>query len=204
MPASPAEALPAGGRRLEAGHAESSNAWKNAMKKVPTPGKTVAALLLAGAAAAWGAGARVGGTADIACESLASGGISYATNGNVKLGGTLGQAGFVFVGTNGAAEVQGGFWKMENGCEMYPVALSSFVQATGRVSLTFNVMQGNVYTVASIAREEGGPGAGTQAWTNLVATFTGAGGVGSSTTIHEQVAGFTNLARFYVVRCGVP
>lgn len=183
---------------------KSSNVWKKSMKKVPTIGKTAAALVLVGAAAAWGAGARVGGTADIAYESLNAGGISYATNGNVKLGGTLGQSGFVFVATNAPRELQSGFWKMENGCEMYPVALSSFLAVTGRVSLTFNVMLSNVYTVAAITKEEGGPGAGTHVWTNLVATFTGAGGVGSVTTIHETVSAITNIARFYVVRCEDP
>jgi len=174
------------------------------MKKVPTIGKIAAGMLLAGATAAWGAGARVGGTAEIVYESLNAGGISYATNGNVKLGGTLGQSGFIFVATNAPRELQSGFWKMENGCEMYPVALSSFLHTTGRVSLTFNVMLSNVYTVSAITREEGGPGAGTHAWTNLVATFTGAGGVGSTTTIYEHVSGFTDRARFYVVRCEVP
>lgn len=173
------------------------------MKRLPTVGHAALLVMVAGAAA-WGAGPRLGGDAEIAYESLNAGGISYATNGAVKLGGTLGQSGFIFVSTNGAADVQSGFWKLENGCEMYPVALSSFVQTTGRVALTFNVMLSNVYTVTSIAREEGGPSGGTHAWTNLVATFTGAGGVGSSTTIYEHVAGFTNLARFYVVRCEDP
>lgn len=174
------------------------------MSKLPTIGKAAVALLFAGVAVAAAAGARVGGTADIVYESLNSGGVSYATNGNVKLGGTLGQSGFIFVATNAPRELQSGFWKMEDGCEMYPVALSSFLAVTGRVSLTFNVMLSNVYTVSAITREEGGPGAGMHAWTNLVATFTGAGGVGSVTTIHETVSAITNLARFYVVRCEDP
>lgn len=182
------------------------------MKKVPTPvrarrglvamaGRTAAVLALAAASPAWGAGARVGGTADIVCESLNSGGVGYATNGHVKLGGSLGQSGFIVAGSGGVAAVHGGFWKPEDGCEMYPVALSSFVQATGRVALTFNVMWSNVYTVSAISQDEGGPMGGTHAWTNVVATFIGEGGMGSSTTIHEHVAAFAHVARFYVVRC---
>lgn len=173
------------------------------MKGLPTSGKSVLLLLLS-ASAAWAVGSRVGGGADIACESLNSGGISFASNGVLKLGGTLGQAGLIFAGTNGATDVQSGFWKMEDGCEMYPVAIAGMLQVTGQVRVTFNTMQSNVYTVAAIGGDAGGPNAGTHAWTNLVATLTGGGGVGSVTTVYENVSALTNAVRFYVIRCEDP
>lgn len=174
------------------------------MKRLPTLGRAAVAAWLLCAVAAWAVGSRVGGTADIAYESLNSGGISFAANGNVKLGGTLGQAGLIFVGTNGPGDVLSGFWKMENGCEMYPVAISSMLQVTGQVRVTFNTMLSNVYTVASIGGDAGGPDAGTHAWTNLVATLTGGGGVGSVTTAYENVSALTNAVRFYLIRCEDP
>jgi hypothetical protein len=173
------------------------------MRRVPTSGKSLLLLLLC-ATGGWAAGSRVGGTADIAYESLNSGGISFATNGIWRLGGTLGQAGLIFVGTNGANEVQSGFWKMENGCEMYPVAISGMLQVTGQVRVTFNAMLSNVYTVASVAYEAGGPAAGTHLWTNLVATLSGGGGVGSVTTVFNSVSALTNAAQFYLIRCEEP
>lgn len=174
------------------------------MKRLPTIGETAAAALFLCAGAAWAVGSRVGGTADIAYESLNSGGISFATNGNVKLGGTLGQAGLIFVGANGTSDVQSGFWKMENGCEMYPVAISSMLQVTGQVRVTFNTMLSNLYSVATITAEAGGPAAGTHVWTNLVATLTGGGGVGGVTTVFANVSALTNAASFYLIRCEDP
>ncbi len=173
------------------------------MRIVPTSGKGVLLLLLC-AAGGWAAGSRVGGGADIAYESLNSGGVSFATNGVWKLGGTLGQAGLIFVGTNGGIDVQSGFWKMENGCDLYPVAISGLLQVTGQVRVTFNTMLSNVYTVASITDGAGGPAAGTHLWTNLVATLTGGGGVGSVTTVFVNVSALTNAAQFYLIRCEDP
>lgn len=164
----------------------------------PMIGRCLAAALLC--AAAWPANAAPA----IAYESLNAGGISYATSGVVKLGGTLGQSGLTGIGTGGTAKVQSGFWKLENGCELHPTAVSSFLTATGQVAITFRVMWSNVYTVSAIMGETGGPMAGTHAWTNLVATLTGAGGMGSTTTIYVNAAALTNRAQFYRVVCADP
>ena len=166
------------------------------MKKVPTIGKWAAALLLAAASAR--------GAPSIAYESRNGGGVSCATNGTVKLGATLGQGGLVALGTGGAVRLQSGFWKLENACELYPVALSSLIGATGEVAVTFNAVRSNVYSVVAIATEQGGPGAGTHAWTNVIATLPGAGAPGSTTTVFVNVSAATNAARFYRVLCADP
>lgn len=168
------------------------------MKKLPTLGT-----FLLAAAAAW-AGARVGGPYDIDYESLNSGGISYASNGIVKLGGSLGQHGLIFLRTNVAAtlDVQDGFWKADTPCEMYPPTLTFFERATNNVAITFGVMMSNTYTVAYLPQEGGGLTNGLHVWTNVVyGPFVGQGGVGSSTTIFVNVSAATNAGRFYVIRC---
>lgn len=169
------------------------------MKKVPTIGKGTAALMLAAVLAAVGA-------PEIAYESLnGGGGISYGTNGVTMLGGTLGQNGFTGIGTGATARLQSGFWKRENGCELYPVAVSSFLlTATGSVAVTFNAVRSNVYMVVAISTEAGGPPAGTHAWTSLVAVLNGAGPPGSTTTITAFVSSLTNRAQFYRVVCADP
>ncbi len=175
------------------------------MKKVPTIGKCAAALLLVGAVAGWAAGDRSGGTADIAYESLNSGGASYATGGVYKLGGTLGQSGFSFVGTGGVAEVQSGFWKMEDGCEMYPFSISQIVKSGTNVSITFSLMRSNLYSVAYLNQEGGGLLNGTHVWTNIVAgPVSTDGGLGSVTTLHVSASAVTNAGRFFLIRCESP
>lgn len=168
------------------------------MKIVPTIGSLALAASLA-----W-AGARVGGPYDIAYESLNSGGISYASNGVIKLGGSIGQHGFIFIRTNGAAtlDLQDGFWKPETPCEMYPPTVTFFAGATNNVAITFGVMISNTYTVAYLPLEGGGLTNGTHLWTNIVyGPFAGQGGAGSTTTIFANVSGATNAARFFVIRC---
>lgn len=155
------------------------------------------------ASLAW-AGARVGGPYDIEYESLNSGGISFASNGVIKLGGSLGQHGLAFLRTNGAATVRlaEGFWKPDTACEMYPPTVTAFVRGTGTVAITFGVMASNTYTVLHLNQEGGGLTNGLAMWTNIVAgPFAGQGGPGSSTTIYATVSSSTNIGRFYIVRC---
>jgi len=163
-------------------------------------GKLAAAMALA-TAVAYGVGDRVGGSFDIPYESLNSGGATFATNGNVKLGGSLGQFGLIRVTTNTGVQFQNGFWKGEDNCEFYPTSFSDLTQTTNTIAMTFNTMLSNVYTVTSITSENGGPMAGTHAWTNIVVTFTSPNGFGSETTIFHNVTALTNLASFYLVRC---
>lgn len=175
------------------------------MKQLPTIGKMAAALLLAGAAVAAAAGARVGGTADLAYESLNSSGAAWATNGNIKLGGSLGQSGFVQVGTGGVNEVQSGFWKLETGCEMYPVAIQQMVKATNNIAITFNLMRSNRYSIAYLTAEGGGLNNGTAVWTNIVAgPVTTAGGLGTVTTLYVDVSAVTNRGQFFLIQCREP
>jgi hypothetical protein len=175
------------------------------MKTLPTIGKMAAALLLAGVAAAWAVGGRVGGTAEITCESLNSGGISYATHGSFTLGGSLGQSGFVQVGTGGVSEVQSGFWKLEDGCEMYPFSISQMVKATNSIAITFNLMRSNLYSVAYLNTEGGGLTNGTHVWTNIVAgPVSTEGGIGSTTTLYVNASLVTNAGRFFLIQCEVP
>jgi hypothetical protein len=175
------------------------------MKRLPTIGKTAGAFLLAGVLSVAAAGARVGGSADVAYESLNSGGAAWASNGVVKLGGSLGQSGFVWVGTNGAREVQGGFWKLEGGCEMYPVAISQWSKATNQLAITFNIMRSNWYSVAYLNVEGGGLINGTHVWTNVLAgPITTAGGLGTVTTLYVNLSVVTNRGQFFVIRCEDP
>jgi len=171
------------------------------MKKVPMFGKISVALLCA-ATMAYGVGSRVGGDADIAYESLNSGGISFATNANVKLGGSLGQHGLIITATNSGVLFQNGFWKAEDGCEFYQAEFSEILQSIGTIAMTFNTMMSNVYTVSSIATEQNsGLLGGTHVWTNIVVTFSGVGGFGSNTTVFHNVSALTNKATFYLIRC---
>jgi hypothetical protein len=178
----------------------SSNDWKTIMKIFPMVGTIAAVTMLV--AAAPGVGARVGGDADIEFESLNSGGISFATNANIKLGGTLGQHGLIITTTNSGVQLQNGFWKAEDGCEFYQAEFSTILQSTGTIAMTFNTMMSNVYTVSSIATEQNtGLLGGTHVWTNIAVTFAGVGGFGSNTTVFHNVSSLTNLATFYLIRC---
>lgn len=171
------------------------------MKMIPIVGKIAATSAIA-FAAAFGVGDRVGGNFDIPYESLNSGGASFATNGIVKLGGSLGQFGLILINTNSGVQFQNGFWKGENGCEFYQADFSQILQTTGTIAMTFNTMLSNVYTVSSIATEQGGGLlGGTHQWTNIVVTFTGMSGFGSETTVFHNVSALTNIATFYLVRC---
>jgi len=171
------------------------------MKIIPMLGK-IATLIAISIATALGVGDRVGGTFDIPYESLNSGGATFATNGNVKLGGSLGQFGLIQIGTNTGVQFQNGFWKGEDGCEFYQAEFSQILQSTGTIAMTFNTMLSNVYTVSSIATEQGGGLlGGTHIWTNIVVSFTGQSGFGSYTTVFHNVSALTNIATFYLVRC---
>ncbi len=167
------------------------------MKKVPMIGKPAAALVLA-------AGLALAAGPEIVFESVNGGGAGYATNGPVKLGGTFGQGGLIGLATGGAVRARGGFWKMENGCELHPVAFSSLLTTSGTLGITFNVLWSNVYSVVAVSTEAGGPPAGMHVWTNVVATFAGQGGFGTRTTIYDTVSALTNRARFYRVVCVDP
>lgn len=158
-------------------------------------------LILAGAGLA-SAGDRAGGIYAIDYESLNGAGISYATNGNLKLGGTLGQSGLMLITTNVGLRSDNGFWKADVPCELYPATVTYFARATNNVVLTFPVMMSNTYSVAYLNVESGGLTNGLQVWTNLVAgPFAGQGGVGSTTTLFLNVSAVTNGGRFFVVRC---
>lgn len=162
-------------------------------------------VLMAGAAAICVAGDRVGGAVEMPYEGLNSGGIAYATNGNVQLGGSLGQYGFIQTGAGAAGEVQSGFWKMEDGCEMYPVTVNQITRAGDNVAITFNLMRSNWYSVAYLNTEDGGLLNGTHVWTNLVAgPVTTDGGLGSVTTIYVNASTVTNRGRFFLIRCEAP
>lgn len=145
------------------------------------------------------------GDAVIAYETLNSAGTAWASNGNVRLGGTVGQMGWIGVGTGGVVAVQSGFWKMEDGCEMYPVDIRRMEKETNAVSITFDVMRSNRYTVVYLPLEGGGVPAGTHVWTNLAAgPFTSDGGMGSTTTLVVDVSSATNAGRFFLIRCESP
>jgi hypothetical protein len=178
-----------------------SNDWKVIMKKVPMLGK-IAVVMAVATIGALAAGSRVGGDFDISHESLNSGGATFATNGNVKLGGSIGQHGLILIATNTGVQFQNGFWKGEDGCEFYPAEFSEIVQSTGTIAMTFNTMMSNVYTVSSIANEQNtGLLGGTHVWTNIVITFSAVGGFGSQTTVYHNVSALTNAATFYLIRC---
>ena len=158
-----------------------------------------AILLAAGAFAA----SRTGGSTDFESDSLNSGGISYATNVNVKFGGSFGQFGLMRIGTNTVSQQsQNGFWKAETPCMFYSPYLISVNRGTSAVSLTFNVLTNNSYLVTYITEEEGGLDMGTHAMTNPVPpVLTGRGGIGSTTTVWDNVSSATNRARYYLIRC---
>ncbi len=169
------------------------------MNKIPIVG-----ILLAATATALAVGSRVGGPYDISHESLNSGGISYASNGVIKLGGSIGQAGFVFLRTNATATTDNhdGFWKSESPCEMYPVAVSDVSRTGTSVSIRFNTMLSNEYSVAYLNLEGGGLTNGTHLWTNIVAgPLIGQGGIGSTTSVLVDVSIVTNAGRFFLIRC---
>jgi len=171
------------------------------MKIIPMVGKMLALVGLA-ATAVFGVGDRVGGDFDIPYESLNNGGATFATNGNVRMGGSLGQFGLMQIATNSGVHFQNGFWKGEDGCEFYQAEFNQIMQSTGTIAMTFNTMLSNVYTVSSIATEQGGGLlGGTHIWTNFVVSFTGQSGFGSYTTVFHNVSALTNIATFYLVRC---
>ena len=159
-----------------------------------------AAILLAEAA---GAGSRVGGSSDFESDSLNSGGISYATNANVKLGGSFGQFGLTEIATNDVPQqAQNGFWKAETPCAFYTPYMLDVANSTSGVAITFNVLWSNSYLVSYVTEEQGGIDAGTHAITNPVPPMlVGQGGIGSTTTIWDNVASATNRARYYRIRC---
>lgn len=172
------------------------------MKIFPTIGT-----FLAAAALAFAAGSRVGGPYDIEYESLNSGGISYASNGVIKLGGSLGQSGLIYIRTNAPNSIvsQDGFWKAETPCEMYPADLQEIRYATNSIAITFHAMLSNTYSVAYLNLEGGGLTNGLHIWTNIVAgPLVGQGGVGSVTTIFVNASAVTNAGRFFLIRCQSP
>ncbi len=173
------------------------------MKTTTCAGIGVTLILGAALALTAGAGSRVGGNSDFESDSLNSGGISYATNANVKLGGSFGQFGLVRITTNAVPQqAQNGFWKAETPCVFYSPYLSGVANGTSGVAITFNVLWSNSYLVSFIAEEQGGIDTGSHAITNPVAAaFVGIGGIGSTTTIWDNVSSATNRARYYVIRC---
>lgn len=150
-----------------------------------------------------GAASRTGGSTDFESDSLNSGGISYATNANVKLGGSFGQFGLVRIATNTVPEqAQNGFWKAETPCSFYAPYVMSANRDSSGVALTFNVLTNSSYLVMYVTEEQGGIDVGTHAATNPVASaFTGRGGIGSTTTVWDNVSSATNKARYYLIRC---
>ena len=161
--------------------------------------------LILGAALALtaGAGSRVGGSSDFESDSLNSGGISYATNANVKLGGSFGQFGLMEITTNAVPQqAQNGFWKAETPCVFYAPYLSGVANGASGVEITFNVLWSNSYLVTYVTQEEGGLMAGQHAITNPLPTVVqGIGGIGSTTTVWDNVSSATNRARYYLIRC---
>lgn len=159
--------------------------------------------LMVGAALALTAAAgRVGGSADIEYESLNAGGAAYATAGVFKVGGSLGQGGFVRIGTNASAQVLGsGFWKPEDGCDMYPTAITNLLRTGSGMAVTFTVMLSNTYHVVYLNKEGGGLLNGVHVWTNSVASLMALSGIGGSTTVVDNITAATNAARFYMIRC---
>lgn len=135
-------------------------------------------------------------------ESLNSGGIAWATNGTTRLGGTLGQSGFITRGTNTMGWMQSGFWKADCPCETVPLVITALTLESARLGITFPVLNSNRYQVVYISQEEGGPPAGTHAWTNaLTAAFTAAGRMGSTTTVWDNVSSAPQAGRYYLIRC---
>ena len=147
------------------------------------------------------AGNRVGGNAELVTESLNGGGTAFSSNGIYRLGGTLGQNNFIAVTTNGTTVALNGFWKGDSACALYPTKISELTEAGDMVSVTFNVLKSNTYSLVSIDEEDGGLVAGLTSWTNQVASFTATTGLGSQTTLVDNVSSVTNRARYYLIRC---
>lgn len=148
------------------------------------------------------AGSRVGGDAEILYERVGAGGISFATNGAWKLGGSLGQGGLTLLATNVNGDVfLNGFWKAEDSCSLYNPTIVELAKGTNSVAITFLVVDGNTYSVSYIAQEQGGLPAGTHAITNPVQTVVGVGMAGATTTVWHNVSSSTNVAQFYIIRC---
>ncbi|MBN1270573.1 MAG: hypothetical protein JXB04_13365 [Kiritimatiellae bacterium] len=161
-----------------------------------------ASLVLPLAAYVGAVGERVGGDADILYETINAGGASFATNGAIKLGGSLGQNGFMWVSRNAhpTNELVSGFWKADDSCTLYEPSIIDVAGSNGAVGITFMVVNSNTYYVMYQTEEHGGLLAGAHAFTNLVSQFMGEGLAGSSTTVWDNVSN-TNLARFYLIRC---
>lgn len=162
----------------------------------------VGSAALCGALALVAAGGRVGGDAEILYERTGPAGAAFATSGVVKLGASLGQNFLPAIATNAAGQTfLNGFWKAEDGCTLYNPTITELVQETNRVSITFLVVTGNVYSVDYVDIEAGGLTNGVHFITNEVATLAGMGGAGSTTTVWHDVSGATNRAKFYLIRC---
>ena len=146
-------------------------------------------------------GARSGGGADLEFESLNAGGSSFSSNGFIKLGGTLGQNGFIQVTTNTQLALLNGFWKAENSCVLYNPVITRMARMGGNVGLTFLVVNSNSYTVLSVDQEAGGLMGGSQSFTSVVASFEAQGPAGSITNVFQSVGAATNRARYYLIRC---
>ncbi|NKB25002.1 MAG: hypothetical protein GKR87_11630 [Kiritimatiellae bacterium] len=132
----------------------------------------------------WAGGIRSGGNFTIEYESLNSGGISYATNGNIKLEGTLGQSGFTLISTNILNESsQNGFWKAEGSCSLYPARVTDLlVTPSNSIGIMFTVMRSNTYLVVCTENLMDG----LNAWTNqIMPPVMAQTGVGSSMIAYE-------------------
>ena len=149
------------------------------------------------------AGGRVGGDAEIVYERLGPGGAAYAASGVYKLGASLGQNFMPYLATNDAGAVLlNGFWKAEDGCTLYNPFIVDIVHTnTGEMGITFLVVNDNAYSVEYVDIEPGGLTNGVHFITNEVATLTGVGGAGSTTTVWHNVGASTNRAKFYLIRC---
>lgn len=148
-------------------------------------------------------GDRSAGDVEFLYESVNGAGISFATNAadTIKLGMSVGQSGFIYVGTNTDVEAQNGFWKSEGSCVLYQPALVDKQVGTNAVALTFSVVNSNTYRVLSVTHEQGGPTAGSHSYTTVVATILGEGLAGATTTIWHDVSSSTNVGQFYLIQC---
>ena len=146
---------------------------------------------------------RTGGSAQLAYESLNSAGISFATNGNYKLGCTLGQNGLIYTVTTNTAGEQflNGFWKAESACVLYQPIITDIVFQTNQVGITFAVVNSNMYQVMYVDQEDGGLTDSPDGFTNMLTSLTGEGLAGSSTTVWHNVSGATDTAKFYLIKC---
>jgi len=148
------------------------------------------------------AGGRLGGQAEVLYERVGSGGVSFATDGTTKLGGSIGQSVLPYVTTNASgAACLNGFWKAEGACTLYNPTITEILADTNQVSITFMVVNDNTYSVEYIDIEAGGLEAGVHQITNEVQTLLGVGLAGSTTTVYHNVSGSTNRAKFYLIRC---